>query len=99
MFYRVEPTRQALRDLAQVRRWLLQAGAGAVAREKLRQIQASIGELSLSPLRWPVGAHPDVRELPVEGYSVLYKVEELKPGAGTVLILRVFGTYQSRDFL
>jgi plasmid stabilization system protein ParE len=89
----------ALRDLAGVRDWLRQPGAGIIARRKLQNIRAAIRVLKQMPCLWAYGDHPDIREIPVEGYRVLY---EVKPDtghsqtAGDVVVLRVFGPGQDR---
>jgi plasmid stabilization system protein ParE len=89
----------ALRDLVNVRDWLRQPGAGIVARRKLQNIRAAIRMLRQLPCLWAYGDHPQIREIPVEGYRVLY---EIRPDtgdsrtAGNVVVLRVFGPGQHR---
>ena|SRR5579863_1886382 len=96
---KLEITRHALRDLAHARQWLLQDGSGPAARDKLTRLRMAIEELPRNPLRWPVGGHADIREVPVVGYRVLYEFLKLEAGDEIVRILRVFGPYQSRDRL
>jgi len=54
-------------------------------------------------LRYPVGQHPGVRELPCDGsYRALYRVipdTGRDDTAGDVRVLRVFGPGQSRTQL
>lgn len=102
MTRRVDPAPAALRDLDSIRRWLRQPGAGWVAREKLRRIRDAIGQLRHAPCRWPEGDHPGVREIPVEGYRILYEVDPDTSDnrtAGNVRVLRVFGPGQDRTAL
>ncbi|MEC4595020.1 MULTISPECIES: type II toxin-antitoxin system RelE/ParE family toxin [Nitrospirillum] len=68
-------TYAANRDLAAARDWLQQPGAGVAAENRLIRISAAIKELKTAPCRWPVGDHAGIRERPVEGYLVMYRVE------------------------
>jgi plasmid stabilization system protein ParE len=92
---------RAREDLAAIRRWLTQPGAGPAARRRLTAIRAAINRLRQSPCLHPVGHHPGVRELPCAGgYRALYRVVHdtgRDETAGDVLVLRVFGPGQSRE--
>jgi hypothetical protein len=55
----------ALRDLAAVFQWLSQPGSG---------IRLAIDGLTEHPCRHPFGPHSGGRELPCEGYRVVYRV-------------------------
>jgi hypothetical protein len=57
-------------------------------------------ELATNPVVWPIGAHPGVREIPVDGYRVMYEVHPDTGDAATagdVRILRIFGPGQDRS--
>jgi plasmid stabilization system protein ParE len=90
-------------DLDAIRRWLTQAGSGQRARRRLAAIRAAINRVREHPCRYPVGQHPDVRELPCGGgYRAMYQVYPdtgHDETAGDVLILRVYGPGQSRNRL
>lgn len=90
---------EAAADLIAARRWLLQPGSGQVARRRLRNIRSSIRALKQAPCLWAIGDHPDIREIPVEGYRVLYMVEPdtgSNDTSGDVIVLRMFGPWQER---
>jgi len=90
---------EAAADLIAARRWLLQPGSGQVARRRTRNIRSSIRALRQAPCLWAIGDHPDIREIPVEGYRVLYSVvpdTSSNDTAGDVEVLRVFGPWQER---
>lgn len=92
----------ALRDLDSVKQWLLQPGHGETAKRKLRNIRAALWQLRETPCRWALGEHVGVREIPVDGYRVLYEVipDTGDNGtAGNVHVLRVFGPGQERTCL
>jgi plasmid stabilization system protein ParE len=93
---------RALDDLDAMYRWQTQPGSGAAAIRRLRAIRDAIRRLKQHPCRYPVGQHPGVRELPSEGYRVMYRVVPdtgRDETAGDVRVLRVFGPGQSRDRL
>ncbi len=95
-------TEDAIADLDQIQRWQTQAGSGAAALRRLRAIRLAIRRLRRSPCLWPIVDHPDVRELPCEGYRVMYEIDGdtgRNETAGDVLILRVFGPGQLRGHL
>jgi len=99
---RVRLSPAALRDLDQAKRWLRQPGAGDAAKKKLRKIRAAILQLGETPWRWPVGDHPGVRDVPVEGYRIMYEIHpdiEDDAAASEVRVLRVFGPHMTRDIL
>jgi plasmid stabilization system protein ParE len=90
---------EAAADLVAARRWLLQPGSGQVALRRLRNIRSSIRALRQAPCFWAIGDHPDIREIPVEGYRVLFIVEPdtgSNDTAGDVTALRLFGPWQER---
>jgi hypothetical protein len=93
----------ALADLASIRFWLTQPGAGSIASRKLVAIRASIRRLRLHPCLHPLGQYAGVRELACDGgYCALYRVTPdtgLNETSGDVLVLRVFGPGQDRDRL
>jgi len=97
---RLRYTDEALADLDAARNWLVQPGAGPVARGKLASIWASIEALVDRPCQWPVGAHRGVRELPCTGgWRALYEVDPdtgHNATAGDVRVLRVYGPGQDR---
>ncbi len=94
---------EALADLDAAALWLTQPGSGPRAGRTLAAIRAGIGRLRQHPCRYPVGQHPEVRELPCAGgYRALYRVHPdtgRDETAGNVWVLRVFGPGQSRDRL
>jgi plasmid stabilization system protein ParE len=97
---RVIPTELASEDLANAKRWLMQPGSGEAAKAKLQHIRTAIRQLGRAPCRWAEGDHPGVREIPVEGYTILYEVGPDtgdNATAGDVTILRVFGPGMDRS--
>jgi len=49
-----------------------------------------------------VGDHPGVRDVPVEGYRIMYEIHpdiEDDAAASEVRVLRVFGPHMTRDIL
>jgi plasmid stabilization system protein ParE len=97
---KLDYTDDAIEDLTAARHWLTQPGSGPPARRTLAAIRADIRRLRQHPCQWPVGEHPDVRELPCAGgYRVLYEVSPdtgRSATAGDVLVLRVYGPGQDR---
>jgi len=61
---------------------------------RLARINRALVELRLAPLRWPEGDSGGVRERPVEGHRIVYRIDE---AARAVTILRVFGPFQDRS--
>jgi plasmid stabilization system protein ParE len=98
---KLDYTDDAIEDLTAARHWLTQPGSGPRARRTLAAIRADIRRLRQHPCQWPVGEHPDVRELPCAGgYRVLYEVSPdtgRNDTAGDVLVLRVYGPGQDRS--
>lgn len=95
-------SRDAALDIEDARRWLRQPGSGRRAAERLHHIRTTIHELRQSPVLWPVGDHPGVREASAGGYRILYEVEPDTGDnltAGDVMVLRVFGPGQDRTNL
>jgi plasmid stabilization system protein ParE len=98
----LEITEPALDDLAAVRRWLRQPGAGHAAARRLRHIERALTELRIGPCRWPYSEHGCARERVVEGYKIVYEVQPDtgdNATAGDVLVLRIFGPGQFSDRL
>jgi len=100
---RLSYTEKARDDLEVARHWLTQPGSDSAARQRLAAIRTAINRLRQQPCLSPVGQHSGVRELPCAGgYRVLYRVTPdtgRSETAGDVLVLRVFGPGQSRDWL
>ncbi|ACS44157.1 MULTISPECIES: type II toxin-antitoxin system RelE/ParE family toxin [Methylorubrum] len=93
-------SRPAADDIASAARWLRQPGSGQTASQRLKLIRRAITDLQFSPLMWPIGDHPGVRERPVRGYRILYTFAPSNTGSwGTVTVLRVFGPGQDRSDL
>ncbi len=89
-------------DLAQVRKWLRQPGAGPAAERRLQHIQRAIRELRIAPCRWRYGEHEGSRERIIEGYKIVYRVDpdtDDNNTAGNVEIRRIFGPWQRSDRL
>lgn len=86
-------TARARSDLLAVRRWLNQPGSGLRARLRLAKINRALVELRFAPHRWPICDKPAVRERPIEGHRILYRLDETRRA---VTILRVFGPFQDQ---
>jgi plasmid stabilization system protein ParE len=102
MSRRLIVARAARRDLAGIARWLRQPGSGRIARRKLAAIERAVLDLADDPCRFVFGTHPGVRERYVAGHVILYRLSADTGDsrtAGDVIVLRVFGPGQSRDFL
>ena len=93
-------TDDALADLTEVTRWLMQPGSGPAARRVLAAIWVAIEHLREQPCLWPIGQHGGVRELPsAGGYRARYEVNPdtgSNETAGDVRVLRLFGPGQNR---
>lgn len=93
--------RRAGIDLAGIREWHSQPGAGSAAQRRVKRILAAIDRLQRQPYAGRPGDEPGTRELIIEGHVAVY---ELRPDTGDnvttgdVYVLRVFGPGQSRDF-
>jgi plasmid stabilization system protein ParE len=97
---RFEFTDLALDDLAAVRQWLEQPGAGRAAARRLGQIKRAIKELRLAPCRWPYRDDEGARVRIIERYKIVYEVlpdTGNDATAGDVLVLRIFGPGQLSD--
>ncbi|WP_295166211.1 type II toxin-antitoxin system RelE/ParE family toxin [uncultured Brevundimonas sp.] len=92
--YQVIFTARARVDLLAVRRWLHQPGSGLKARLRSARITRAIVELQFTPFRWPEGDVAGVRERPVEGHRILYRIDEVHD---SISVLRVFGPFQDRS--
>jgi len=92
--YRLEVSDAARADLASARLWLLQPGSGSRARSRYQAILAAIQDLKTSPGRWPPGDFPDVRERPVSGHRIFYRIDL---EGRRVRIMRIFSPYQDRS--
>jgi plasmid stabilization system protein ParE len=92
---------RAREDIDAIRRWLLQSGSGARARQRLAAIRTAIRRLRQHPLLYPIGDYPGQRELSCGGgYRVMYRLAPdtgNSEAAGDVRIMRVFGPGQLRD--
>ncbi len=85
---------QARIDLAAVHAWLTQPGSGRRGRGRYVNIVKAMSDLRSAPLRWPIGDIPDIRERPVEGHRIYYRVDlEIR----LIEILRIFSPYQERS--
>ena len=93
----------ALADLAAIRKWLRQRGAGPAAARRLHHIERALLDLRISPCHWPYSLeHEHARERIVEGYKIVYLVVPdtgSNATAGDVLVRRVFGPWQRSDRL
>ncbi len=100
MARRLRYAEDAIDDIAAIREWLTQPGAGRAAARRLETVRAAIRRLRLNPCRCPAGDQPGVRELQCpSGYRVFYTVEPdtgRDQTAGDVPVLRVFGPGQDR---
>jgi plasmid stabilization system protein ParE len=94
--YEVELTAMARSDLLAARRWLTQPGSGLRARLRLARISRALVELEFAPLRWSKGPFPDTRQRFVDGYTLIYRIDD---AANAVTVLRVFAPYQDRSSL
>ena len=97
---RLSYSNDALADLAHIREWLTQPGAGSAAQRKLTAIRASIRALRDHPCMYAAHEQPGVRELPCQGgYRALYRLDPdtgSNETAGDIRVLRVFGPGQNR---
>jgi plasmid stabilization system protein ParE len=85
--------------LEAVRRWYSQPGAGAKAKDRVREILKTIRELERNPVVWPRGDEPGTREVVAEGHTIVYRVEPDtgdRRSAGDVFVARIFGPGQDR---
>lgn len=91
----------ATRDLAAIKAWLTQPGAGEAAARRLRRITQAIRTLSLEAVQWPAGLHAGTRERPVGAYRIVYEVISTEDDTtrGEMRIVRVFGPGQDRSNL
>lgn len=90
----------AARDLAQIREWLMQPGAGRRATRRLSAIAFAIRGLAAHPTRYPARDHVGIREWPVEGHRIMYRVvpDDGDEHTGSrIEVVRVFGPGQNRD--
>jgi hypothetical protein len=84
-------------DLAAMRQWLQQPGAGRRATRRLANILDALAELRIAPCRWAWSEHDGARQRIVEGYKVIYQVipdTGDNETAGDVLVVRIFGPRQ-----
>lgn len=95
-------TDEAIDDLRAILHWQTQRGSGLAGIRRVKAIQDAVKRIKQHPCLYPVGDHAGARELPCQGYSVMY---ELQPDtgrtedAGDVFVLRVFGPGQDRSDL
>ena len=85
---------RAHHDILAAKAWLTQPGSGARGHRRYATLNRAVLDLGDAPLRWPVGDGAGVRERPVEGHRIFYRVDE---AARVVTILRVFGPFQDRS--
>ena len=93
-------TDEALDDLAAMRRWYSQPGAGAAAKRRAQAIVGAIERLRDMPCLPTRGRRPGTRELSSQGHRIIYRVDPdtgSNATAGDVLVLRVFGPGQDRS--
>ena len=94
---------RAIADIAVIRAWLMQPGAGLAAKRRLAAIRLATDQPRSYPCSHPAGEHPGARELPCDGgYRVLYRVNPdtgRNTTAGDVRVLRIFGPGQDRSTL
>lgn len=79
--------------MAAVHTWLTQPGSGRKGHGRYAAIIKAMLDLRSSPMRWPVGDTPNVRERPVEGHRIYYRIDL---DIGQVEILRVLSPFQDR---
>jgi plasmid stabilization system protein ParE len=91
--YRLDVSDAARADLSSARLWLHQPGSGSRARSRYQAILAAIQDLKTSPGRWPSGVFPGIRERPVAGHRIFYRLD---PEGRRVRIMRIFSPYQDR---
>jgi hypothetical protein len=99
MARRLEYSRLSLLDLAQMRRWLSQPGAGPRAKARALAIAKAVKDLRDDPVRWPKGDVPGTRQRVVNDYTIIYSVDpdsDDRRTAGDVYILRIYGLGQER---
>ncbi|AQR61270.1 hypothetical protein BZG35_06105 [Brevundimonas sp. LM2] len=96
MAYRLDISEQARADLASVRRWLMQPGSGTRAHRRYAAIVKAVRDLKTHPDRWPEGDHDAVRERPVEGHRIYYRVVDAQ---NVIRIMRVLSPFQDRETL
>ncbi len=100
MSFKITIARAAAADLAAVRIWLTQPGAGRRAATRLSDIRSAIRALRSDPYRWPAGEHAGTRDRTVAEHRIVYRIiGESRSGDAEVEVLRVFGPGQSRDEL
>lgn len=94
--YTIFLSARSRRDLNAIQRWLNQPGSGLKARLKVARITRALSELQFTPGRWPVGEHSGARQRPIEGHTVIYRIDER---AKQVRTIRIFGPFQDRSTL
>ena len=95
-------TDEAADDLAAMRRWYSQPGAGAAAKRRAQAIVDAIERLRDMPCLPARGRRPGTREFTAQGHRIIYRVDpdtDSNTTAGDVLVLRVFGPGQDRSAL
>jgi plasmid stabilization system protein ParE len=94
--FRLAISNEARAELATIRRWLHQTGSGRAAHRRYLMILNALSDLKSAPHRWPVGDHAGVRERPVAGHRIYYRLDE---DLRRVRVMRIFGPYQDRSTL
>ena len=93
-------SRLAADDLAEIRLWHPQPGAGDAARRRLQAILAALANLPTTPCRYRRSDYPGTRRMTVEHHVVIYRVDPDtgdNETAGDVQVLRVFGPGQQQE--
>lgn len=92
--YAVLVMARAQADLIELRRWLSQPGSGLRAQLKITRISRALNELRFTPNRWPAGPAAGSRQRFVEGYALVYRIDD---ASMQVRVIRVFGPRQDRS--
>lgn len=90
---RLRVLESARSDLLEIKAWLTQPGSGRRAWARYSAVVQAVIDLRSGSHRWPFGDQADVRERPIEGYRIYYRVDD---GQGQVEILRIFAPGQDR---
>ena len=93
---RVVFTPVAAADLAWLRAWLTQPGAGPRAKAMARRIIGAARDLGETHARHPADPYREgCRQLVMDGHVVSYRVRQLS-GEAVVFVERIFGPGQER---
>lgn len=94
--YRLSISKEAQADLASIREWLLQPGSGRRSHGRYSAVLQAVDDLRTGSGRWPFGNIVGVRERPVTGHRIYYRIDEERK---RIRILRIFGPFQDRSRL